>query len=357
MSSTQAAPETGRWKSYQLLLMARLKEMYREPEVIFWVFGFPILLALGLGIAFRNKPADVSRVVVVAGPEAARAVSLLSARSAAGPVQAEVLPAADALNQFRLGKFDLVVTPQATGYEYRYDPARPESVLARSLTDDALQSAAGRSETVPTSSRASSEPGARYIDFLIPGLLGMNLMNSGMWGIGFALVDLRQRKLLKRFVASPMRRSDFLLALASSRLVLMLIELVLMLGFGIVAFHMRVLGSTLSILVISALGALCFGGVGLLTASRAQKIETVSGLINLVMMPMWIFSGVFFSYARFPALLQPLIKALPLTALNDALRTAILEGAPLSHQAPRLLVLGLWGVLSYLLALRWFRWT
>ena len=331
--------------------------MYREPEVIFWVFGFPVLLALGLGIAFRNKPADVSRVVVVAGPEAARAVNLLSARSAAGPVHAEVLPAADALNQFRLGKFDLVVTPQATGYEYRYDPARPESVLARSITDDALQSAAGRSETVPTSSRASSEPGARYIDFLIPGLLGMNLMNSGMWGIGFALVDLRQRKLLKRFVASPMRRSDFLLALASSRLVLMLIELVLMLGFGIVAFHMRVLGSTLSILVISALGALCFGGVGLLTASRAQKIETVSGLINLVMMPMWIFSGVFFSYARFPALLQPLIKALPLTALNDALRTAILEGAPLSHQAPRLLVLSLWGVLSYLLALRWFRWT
>ena len=160
----------------------------------------------------------------------------------------------------------------------------------------------------------------------------MNLMNSGMWGIGFALVDLRQRKLLKRFVASPMRRSDFLLALASSRLVLMLIELALLLGFGVLAFHMRVAGSWTSILIISALGALCFGGVGLLTASRAQKIETVSGLINLVMMPMWILSGVFFSYERFPALLHPLIKALPLTALNDALRAAILEGAPLTHQ-------------------------
>jgi ABC-type polysaccharide/polyol phosphate export permease len=137
----------------------------------------------------------------------------------------------------------------------------------------------------------------------------------------------------------------------------MLIELALLLGFGIVAFHMRVAGSWASILIISSLGALCFGGVGLLTASRAQKIETVSGLINLVMMPMWIFSGVFFSYERFPAILQPFIKALPLTALNDALRAAILAGEPLARQAARLLILGLWGVVSYLLAMRWFRWT
>jgi len=350
-------PITGRWRSYQLLLLARLKEMYREPEVIFWVFIFPILLALGLGIAFRNKPADIIRVALADGPGAAHAMELLRPASAAGTVKAVLLPASEAFNQFRLGKYDLVVTPQAGGFEYLYDPARPESVLARSITDDALQAAVGRKNSVPTSGRISSEPGARYIDFLIPGLLGMNLMNSGMWGIGFALVDLRQRKLLKRFVASPMRRSDFLLALASSRLVLMLLELALLLGFGAMAFHMHVAGSWMSILTISTLGALCFGGVGLLTASRAQKIETVSGLINLVMMPMWILSGVFFSYERFPAILQPVIKALPLTALNDALRAAILEGAPITHQSGRLLVLGLWGIVCYLLALRWFRWT
>jgi ABC-type multidrug transport system permease subunit len=352
-----ALPETPRWKSYQLLLLARLKEMYREPEVIFWVFIFPILLALGLGIAFRNKPADVSRVALVEGPEAGQVMGLIHRASAAASLHVDLLPAAEAFNQFRLGKYDLVVTPRAGGLDYLYDPARPESVLARSITNDALQAAAGRKNTIPTTALVSSEPGARYIDFLIPGLLGMNLMNSGMWGIGFALVDLRQRKLLKRFVASPMRRSDFLLALASSRLILMLIELALLLGFGVWAFHMRVAGSWTSILIISALGALCFGGVGLLTASRAQKIETVSGLINLVMMPMWILSGVFFSYERFSALLHPLIKALPLTALNDALRAAILEGAPLGQQSPRLIVLCLWGVVSYLLALRWFRWT
>jgi ABC-type polysaccharide/polyol phosphate export permease len=185
----------------------------------------------------------------------------------------------------------------------------------------------------------------------------MNLMNSGMWGVGFALVEMRQRKLLKRFVATPMRRGDFLLALASSRLILMLIELALLLGFGILAFHMRLMGSWAAVILISGVGALCFGGLGLLTASRAQKIESVSGLINLVMMPMWLFSGVFFSYERFPAVLMPLIKILPLTALNDALRSMILEGGSLATQGSRLLIMVLWGGITYLLALRWFRWT
>ena len=230
-------------------------------------------------------------------------------------------------------------------------------MLARALVNDALQAGAGRKDPLTTTATISSEPGSRYIDFLIPGLLGMNLMNSGMWGIGFALVDMRQRKLLKRFVATPMRRSDFLLALTSSRLVLMVIEIVLLLSLGVLVFHMRVLGSLFSILLLATIGAVAFGGLGLLTASRAQKIESVSGLMNLVMMPMWIFSGVFFSAERFPAILQPFIRALPLTALNDALRATILQGAPLETQAGRLLILIAWGGLSFVLALRWFRWT
>ena len=352
------APVNGRWAGYVNLLVAREKEMWREPEVIFWVFAFPILLALGLGIAFRNKPVAVHRVAIVDGTAAPRILQLLQASAQKDSIRADVLPEAAAFNQFRLGKYDLAVVPQANGgVEYRYDPARPESVLTRAMVNDALQAAAGRKDALPTSEKTSSEPGARYIDFLIPGLLGMNLMNSGMWGVGFALVEMRQRKLLKRFVATPMRRSDFLLALASSRLLLMLIELAVLLGFGILAFQMRLMGSWASVILISAVGALCFGGLGLLTASRAQKIETVSGLINLVMMPMWLLSGVFFSYERFPAILLPFIKALPLTALNDALRATILEGATLAAQGERLLVLLLWGGLSYLLALRWFRWT
>jgi ABC-2 type transport system permease protein len=331
-------------------------ELKREPEVVFWVFVFPLLLATGLGIAFRNKPADASSVAIVSGAEGAQALLQRSPQHAS--FKTDIQDDQSARKGFRLGKYDLVIEPnQAGGLQYLYDPARPESVLARSEVDDALQNAAGRKNVVTTTVVTLSEPGSRYIDFLIPGLLGMNLMNSGMWGIGFALVDMRQRKLLKRFVGTPMRRGDFLLALLSSRLVLMIIEIALLLMLGVLVFRMRVLGSLFSILLLGSAGALCFGGVGLVTASRAQKIESVSGLMNLVMMPMWIFSGVFFSYERFPAVIQPLIKALPLTALNDALRASILEGTPLIRQWPRLLVMSLWGGVSFVLALKWFRWT
>src|ERR1700680_3111214 len=348
----------GRWSGYTHLLMARLLELKREPEVVFWVFVFPLLLALGLGIAFRNKPGDTVSVAIVTGAGSQDAQALLARSPEHEVFKIQTLSADEAQKGFRLGKFDLVIEPDGKGgLEYRYDPARTESVLAKSEVNDALQSAAGRKDVVETKAVTSSEPGSRYIDFLIPGLLGMNLMNSGMWGIGFALVDMRQRKLLKRFVGTPMRRGDFLLALLSSRLVLMIIEIGLLLTLGVIVFHMKVLGSIFAILLLGSLGAICFGGIGLLTASRAQKIESVSGLMNLVMMPMWIFSGVFFSYERFPAVIQPLIKALPLTALNDALRASILEGTPLRSQWPRLLLMALWGGLSFVLALKWFRWT
>lgn len=347
-----------RWAGYSHLLMARMLELKREPEVVFWVFVFPLLLALGLGIAFRNKPGNAASVAVVEGVGSQGTKDLLARSPQHNQIKVQALNQEEAHQGFRLGKFDLVIEPGPNGaVTYQYDPARPESVLAKAEVDDALQAAAGRKDPVPTMGVASSEPGSRYIDFLIPGLLGMNLMNSGMWGIGFALVDMRQRKLLKRFVGTPMRRGDFLLALASSRLVLMIIEVGLLLVFGVLFFHMRVLGSVAAIALIAGIGSLTFGGVGLLTASRAQKIESVSGLINLVMMPMWIFSGVFFSYERFPAIIHPLIKALPLTALNDALRASILEGTPLLHQWPRLLVMVLWGGISFVLALKWFRWT
>src|SRR5580693_8451785 len=347
-----------RWSGYRHLLMARMLELKREPEVVFWVFVFPLLLALGLGIAFRNKPAEASSVVIVSAGETREAEPLLQRSPQHALFKIDVLDADAARKGFRLGKYDLVIEPDAGGgFQYRYDPARPESVLAKAEVNDALQSAAGRKDVIATTVVTSSEPGSRYIDFLIPGLLGMNLMNSGMWGIGFALVDMRQRKLLKRYVGTPMRRGDFLLAIMTSRLLLMVIEIGLLLVFGVLLFHMRVLGSVFSIAAIGGLGSLTFGGVGLLTASRAQKIESISGLINLVMMPMWIFSGVFFSYERFPQVIHPLIKALPLTALNDALRASILEGTPLFQQWPRLLILALWGGISFALALKWFRWT
>jgi ABC-2 type transport system permease protein len=259
-------------------------------------------------------------------------------------------------DRLRLGKTSLVVIP-GESCTFVFDPSRPESVLARQKVDDILQRAAGRRDPMLTSDKYMTEPGARYIDFLVPGLLGMNLLGSGMWGVGFVIVDMRVRKLLKRFVATPMRRTDFLWSLIGGRLAFMIPEVVIILGSGALLFKVAVRGNPASIFVLSLLGAVSFAGLGLLVASRAQRIETVSGLMNLIMLPMWMLSGIFFSPDRFPALLQPLVQALPLTQLNYALRAVILEGASLASQGWRVLILGAWGGISFFCALRWFRWN
>ena len=178
----QALRRNGRWAGYLHLLGARMLELRREPEVVFWVFVFPLLLATGLGIAFRNKPADASSVAIVSGAGAQQAEALLQTSPRHESFKIDVQDGDAARKGFRLGKYDLVIEPDdGGGLRYRYDPARPESVLAHAEVDDALQAAAGRKDVVSTSVVTSSEPGSRYIDFLIPGLLGMNLMNSGMW--------------------------------------------------------------------------------------------------------------------------------------------------------------------------------
>jgi len=340
---------------FRALLVSRLREFYREPEALFWVYGFPVLLAIGLGIAFRERPPEQVRIDVLGAPVGDDAA--LRTLQADPRFQARACAGGECAQRLRLGRTDLVIVPGAQGFEFRFDPTRPESVLARARTEDALQRAAGRADPVKVEEQPVTQPGSRYIDFLIPGLLGMNLMGGGLWGIGFVLVDMRVRKLLKRLVATPMRRSDFLLAMMGSRILFMLPEVALLLAAGALLFHVRVQGSLLAVLAVSLLGAVSFAGLGLFVACRAQKIETVSGLMNVVMLPMWLLSGIFFSSERFPAALQPAIQALPLTLLNEALRAVILEGASLSSQAIRLGGLALWGAASFVLALRWFRWS
>ncbi len=335
------------------LLFARVLEFVREPAAVFWVYGFPLLLAIGLGIAFRNRPVDLIYVDVQEDPASAAVVESL--RKYADLV-VETHPAAECHDRLRVGKTSLVVIP-GDSCTFVFDPSRPESVLARQRVDDVLQRAAGRRDPMATTDKYMTEPGARYIDFLVPGLLGMNLLGSGMWGVGFVIVDLRVRKLLKRFIATPMRRSDFLWSLIGGRLAFMVPEVVVILGAGALIFKVALRGNPLSILFLSFLGAISFAGLGLLVACRAQRLETVSGLMNLIMLPMWLLSGIFFSPDRFPAAFQPLVQALPLTQLNYALRAVILEGASLFSQGWRLLVLVAWGGISFFCALRWFRWN
>jgi len=332
------------------LTLVRFREFIREPEALFWVFIFPILLAAGLGIAFRNRPPEVLQIAVVGEQLAAplRSEKLLD-------VQQLSETAAEAA--LRNGKVALLAEPGANGtVVYRFDDTNPEGRTARMLADRALQRAAGRQDPVGSTDELMREPGTRYIDFLIPGLLGMNLMGSAIWGMGFAIVDARRKKLIKRLVATPMPRQYYLLSFVLSRLLLLVVEVGVVLGFGALVFHVPVHGSIGGLVVLCVLSSMCFCALGLLIASRAQTIEAASGLMNAVMLPMWICSGVFFSAQRFPSVMQPVIKALPLTAVIDALRASMLQGATLAELMPQVAILCGWLVICFGLALKLFRW-
>jgi ABC-type multidrug transport system permease subunit len=334
------------------LTLARIRELVREPEAVFWVFVFPILLAAILGIAFRSRPPEALPVAVVEGPASASRVSALQAEPALKPL---ALGEAEAHAALARGRVVLVVTP-ADPPAYTYDPTQPESRAARLAVDAALQRAAGRADAFTPGKVEVTEPGARYVDFLVPGLLGMNLMGTGMWGVGFSLVVARNGNLLKRLVAAPARKSQLLGAQLLSRLVFLVPEAGALLVFAWLLLGVPMRGSLAVLACVSLMGALAFTGLGLLTAARPRTIEGVSGLMNLVMVPMWVFSGIFFSTERFPAAVQPFVQALPLTALNDALRAVMLDGAGLAATAPELANLALWGTVSFALALRIFRW-
>jgi ABC-type multidrug transport system permease subunit len=334
------------------LTLARIRELTREPEAVFWVFVFPIVLAAILSLAFRSRPPDPLPVGVVDGPQAAARMSALSGETGLRP---RLLASEEAAQTLARGHVVLVVYSDGTP-DYTYDPTQPDSRTAFLLVDAALQRAAGRVDAFAPTRVEITTPGARYVDFLVPGLLGMNLMGTGMWGIGFSLVVARNGNLLKRLIAAPARRSHLLGAQLISRLLFLVPEAGALLVFAHFALGVPLRGSLLLLIAVSLLGALAFSGLGLLTAARPRTIEGVSGVMNLVMVPMWIFSGIFFSTERFPAAMQPFIQALPLTALNDALRGVMLEGVGLSSMLPELALLASWGVVSFLVALKIFRW-
>ena len=339
------------------MTFARLREFSREPAAIFWVYVFPILMMIALGVAFRNRPVEQLTVVVESGDRAEPTLQWLDADER---FRVSIATAADARERLRTGKADLIVTPEESGssdYRYTFDPTRPGSLLARNATDDALQRAAGREDLLVVADREVSEPGARYIDFLVPGLIGMGIMGGGLWGVGFAIVDMRIRKLLKRFLATPMNRSHFLVAVMISRLIYTIPEIVLLLICARFIFGVINQGSYLTVAVLILLGTIEFSGIGLLVASRAKTLETISGLLNLVMLPMWMASGIFFSYDRFPEYFQPLIRILPLTPLIDALRQTMLEGQTIADLGSQLVVMAVWAILTFFIGLRFFRWN
>src|ERR1700682_1189701 len=333
----------------QLTLM-RFREFWREPEALFWTFAFPIILAVALGIAFRTRPAEVLKVAAVT-PELAQALRQEK------QLDVQQFSATAGEEALRTGKVALLAEPGPGGTAvYRYDDTNPEGRAARMLADAAVQRAAGRTDPVPARDQILREPGSRYIDFLIPGLLGLGMMSNAVWLTAFAIVDARRKNLMKRLVATPMPRQYYLLSFLLSRLFLLFVEVGVTLGFGAWVFGVPVRGSLLDLAALCVLASFTFCALGLLLASRARTIEGVSGLMNLTQVPMWIFSGVFFSAQRFPDAVQPFVKALPLTAAIDALRMNMLQGGSLAQVAPQVGVLGAWLIVCFGVALKLFRW-
>jgi ABC-type multidrug transport system permease subunit len=333
------------------LTKSRFLEFLREPEAIFWTFLFPVLLAAGLGIAFRNQPAQVVKI----GATDTRLAAALRQEKGLEVLEMDRAAGDAAL---RTGRVVLLAAPgpDSAAVVYRYDDTNPESRNARLLADRAMHKASGQPDAVKATEDLVREPGSRYIDFLVPGLLGMNLMGGGIWGLGFSIVDARRKNLLKRLVASPMRKSEYLLSFLLSRLVMLCFEILTFVGFSVLVFGVPLRGSLTQLGALCLLASLSFSALGLLIASRVRTIEAASGLMNLAMLPMWVLSGIFFSAERFPDAVQPFIRALPLTAVIDALRANMIQGQSLTQLGWQLAVMTCWLVFGFAIALRLFRW-
>ena len=337
------------------LVITRLLEFIREPQAVFWVYFFPLLMAFSLGIAFREKPQEDLRVCLVELVDEGTKKALEDAKGFVFSNEG----LAKGLDLLRRGRVDAVVEPDPqkgiNRIQIHTDPTRPESALAKARVEAQL-ARANQPDLGPITDVPLDLGGLRYIDFLIPGLLGINLMGGGLWGVGYALVDLRVRKLLKRFAATPLRVRDLLISLAISRFIFTAGQVIILLGASWLVFGVEVRGSIFEFCVLIGLGGFCFLALGLLVASRASKYETVNGIMNLVMLPMYVFSGVFFSAERFPEIIGPAIRLLPLTALNDSLRAVMNDGRSISTLGSEMLILVLWTVGALTLAIRLFRW-
>lgn len=343
-------------RALRALILVRLREFYREPEAVFWTYVFPILLAGGLGIAFRSQPPEPVRIGWAEWTAAAPSLQAALA-SDSGIILMPFSDSAAAAMALRNGRIAVLALAAGDTVGYRYDDTRAEAGPALLRLNDALQRAAGRTDPVTTRREYVRERGSRYIDFLLPGLIGLNLMGSGVWGTGFSIVDARRKKLLKRLLATPMSRAEYLLSFPLAQLLLLIIEVGTILAFGVLTFDVPVRGSLATLGFTCVVGSLTFGALGLLAAARPTTVEGASGVMNLLLMPMWVLSGVFFSATRFPEAVQPAIRALPLTALVDALRLVMLEGGTLVSVSGQLAVLGVWLVGGFLVALKIFRWS
>ena len=372
-------------KQLWLLIISLFREIIREPGVLFWGILFPILMSLGLGLAFTKK-ADVTRkVAIITRSDGSSDLSGNSVLSAFLEKRCEKNPSGkreswiwkytikdeklgnsifliyemkwnEAMTYLKRGTINVLILGTNQSLEYHFDPMNPDA----QLTFLKLSSVVGKGEVQPVQNLAEIKPltvrGTRYIDFLVPGLMTMGIMMSSMWGISYGLIEKRSKKLLRRLVATPMRKSNFLMALISVRIIMNFIESSALFFFALLAFKMSIQGNIFALILLFLAGNIAFAGLAILISSHTSNTEVGNGLINFVVMPMMILSGIFFSYQNFPEWSLPVIRKLPLTILTDSARSIFNEGAGFREAAFPIIILTAIGALFFTIGLKIFKW-
>jgi ABC-2 type transport system permease protein len=343
-------------KSLYQLILVHFKTFFREPAILFWAILFPIIMAWVLGIAFSGKGESV-RMVYVTGeysqPEKITGEKVVGFETGnVFRIKFEKASEPDAIRAIKRGVISLYVEGRGDSLVYHFDPLNPDAQLLHLLLERELAGAKNENAAV----EPLETKGTRYIDFLIPGMIALGIMNSCLWGIGWTLIETRMKKLLRRMVATPMNKSVFMLSQIITRIVLGAVETVLLLVFAYFYFGTVITGSIGAFVLVFLTGIFAFAGIGILSASRASKTEVANGIVNAVTLTMTILSGIFFNYHNFPDWTIPIIQALPLTLLADAIRSIFIEGAGLADIAVPILILLATGFVTSVIGLRIFKW-
>jgi ABC-2 type transport system permease protein len=366
------------------LILAHIKEIIREPGVLFWGILFPILMSVGLGLAFAKKADSVRKIAYVVTGEKGKNNSdtmimsylLKASDKTVDPdnrskvfritLQDEKLGKTtflmqqmdwqSAIVELKRGSINLILTEENGQLEYHFDPVNPDAQLSHLLLSRILS----RKEIIGQKNDEFIKPltlqGTRYIDFLIPGLIGMGIMMSSLWGLSYGIIEKRSKKLLRRMIATPMKRSNLLISLITVRTAMNFIEGLLLFIFTYYAFNIRIQGSILALFAIFISSNIAFAGIAVFISSRTAKTEIGNGLINFVVFPMMLLSGIFFSYHNFPDWSISVIQKLPLTMVADGIRSIFIEGAGMAQMIMPCCILSAIGIVFFGIGLKIFRW-
>ncbi len=343
------------------LLLIHFREFFREPAVLFWALFFPAALALVLGLAFRSPSDTTVQIGLIIKSDEARGEQVKHQIEKDDRFRVQIYTEAMAEHALKSGKIHLVVVVRPSDLLFRYDPAsdaavKEASMLKAALLHDLLYGQDGPSAGSFIKDEKLDIPGTRYIDYFIPGLLAFDVMNACLWGIGWSLISMRMKKLLRRMAATPMNHNLFFLSFGLARIVLVAVETIFLMVVAYLFFDLKPVGSLLDLALLFLAGTFCFSGLAVLLASKTANTQVGNGLINAALLPMMLLSGIFFSYHGFPDFLQPVIQWLPLTIFADAVRSVYLEGQSILALWPSLIILTTAGLLMFLLGRRLFRW-